>query len=254
MTQSAAEIFTTQLARAAAKQANRFLSNRGLQKSDKDDVIASAMLWCWENRDKYSLTTTLETWFMNAVRNAYQDLQRNELPPSTETMEQIGGADETFNIAAAESSAQALINALTPAHKTVAVLTMRGYTRKEMVRKGISKRAIDEAHQRIRQLRRLLTDTEVTRIITHTGAAASPDDAGDEISGIDRELEQLDFAPASGKDCPPCWRCLWFEGFMPLGKRDTRMEIADAEVREAVQNTETRKVHIAQQVRSTGHG
>jgi DNA-directed RNA polymerase specialized sigma24 family protein len=239
-----------QLARAAAKQAGRFLATRGLQKSDRDDVIASAMLWCWENRDKYSLTTTLETWFMNAVRNAYQDMQRNALPPSAESIEKFGGGDDTYNIAAAESSARALISALTPEHKHVAVLTMRGFTREEMIGKGISKRTVDEAHQRIRQLRKLLPDADGARLIARTAQAAPSDEADDGLSEIDMALEKLDFAPPAGKDCPPCWRCLWFEGFMPADKRSTRMDIEDAEVREAVRVTEARKVEIAQQVRN----
>jgi DNA-directed RNA polymerase specialized sigma24 family protein len=249
MAHTAAEVFTMQLARAAAKQANRFLSTRGLQKSDRDDVIGAAMLWCWENRDKYSLTTTLETWFMNAVRDAYKDLQRNELPTSEDSMDQIGGADDTYNIAAADSSANALIGALTPDHKEVALLTMRGYTRAEMIEKGLSKRDIDEAHQRIKQLRKLLPDMEGVRRISRTMPHTSSDDADDTLSEIDMALERLDFAPPAGKDCPPCWRCLWFEGFMPMGKRDTRMDIEDKEVREAVRVTEARKIDIAQQVR-----
>jgi DNA-directed RNA polymerase specialized sigma24 family protein len=250
MSHSASEIFTMQLARAAAKQANKFLSTRGLQKSDRDDVIAAAMLWCWENRDNYSLTTTLETWFMNAVRNAYQDLQRNALPASAESIEQFGGTDTTYNRAAAESSARVLINSLTQSHKAVAVLTMHGYTRAEMLSKGISKRAIDEAHQRIKQLRRLLPDAEGARLIARTMPPVSSDDADDQLSEIDVALEQLDFAPPAGKDCPPCWRCCWFLGFMPAGKRETRLGIEDKEVREAVKNTEARKIEIAQQVRS----
>jgi hypothetical protein len=36
---------------------------------------------------------------------------------------------------------------------------------------------------------------------------------------------------------------------MPSGKRETRMDIEDLEVREAVKNTEARKIEIAQQVR-----
>jgi len=239
-----------QLARAAAKQANRFLVARGLQKSDRDDVISAAMLWCWENRDNYSLITTLNTWFMNAVRNAYQDLRRNELPSSDDSIEQIGGADETYNIAAAESTAKALIDALTPAHKSVASLTMLGFTRAEIIETGISKRTFDEAHQRIRQLRRLLPDMDGARLIANGMPPASSDDADDQLSEIDMALEQLDFAPPAGKDCPPCWRCMWFEGFMPDGKRSTRMGIEDAEVREAVQSTEARKIEIAQRVRS----
>jgi DNA-directed RNA polymerase specialized sigma24 family protein len=251
MSHNASEVFTMQLARAAAKQANRFLAARGLQRSDRDDVIAAAMLWCWENRDNYSLTTTLETWFMNAVRNAYQDLKRNELPTSDESMESMGGGDETYNIAAAESSARALIGALTQPHKVVAVLTMRGYTREEMIGKGMSKRTIDEAHQRIKQLRRLLPDMNDSQILAkyRTVPTVPSDDADDQLSGIDSALEQLDFAPPAGKECPPCWRCMYFEGFMPSGKRETRMDIADADVREAVKSTEARKISIAQQVR-----
>jgi hypothetical protein len=250
MTHSASEVFTMQLARAAAKQANRFLSTRGLQKSDRDDVIAAAMLWCWENRDNYSLTTTLETWFMNAVRDAYKDLQRDALPTSAESIEQFGGADETYNRVAAESSARVLIDALTQSHKTVAVMIMRGYTRAEIIDSGISKRAIDEAHQRIKQLRRLLPDVEGVRLIARTMPPVSSDDTEDQLSEIDVALEKLDFAPPAGKDCPPCWRCLWFYGFLPADKRSIRMNIEDTEVREAVKNTEMRKIEIAQQVRS----
>ena len=248
MTHSASEVFTMQLARAAAKQANRFLRSRGLQKSDRDDVIAAAMLWCWEHRDQYSLTTTLETWFMNAVRDAYKELQRDELPTSEESLENMGGGDTTYDSVAAESSARVLISALTPLHAEVAALIMRGYTREEMVEKGISKRAIDEARQRIKQLSRLRPDEDVVRLVART-APLSSDDADDRLSEIDMALEQLDFAPPAGRDCPPCWRCSWYEGFMPAGKRDTRMEIEDAAVREAVKNTEARKIEIAQQVR-----
>lgn len=249
MTHSASEIFTMQLARAAAKQANKFLSARGLQKSDRDDVIAAAMLWCWENRANYSLTTTLETWFMNAIRDAYKALKRDDLPTSDDSMENMGGGDDTYNRAAAGSSAQLILRAMTMDHKRVAILTMKGYTRAEMVDGGISKRTIDEAHQRIKQLRKLLPDEGIERMAVRTAAPVWSDDASDQLSGIDMMLEQLDFAPPAGKDCPPCWRCMWFEGFMPAGKRSTRLEIEDKEVRMAVFNTETRKMEIAQQVR-----
>jgi DNA-directed RNA polymerase specialized sigma24 family protein len=250
MTHSASEVFTVQLARAAAKQANKFLTARGLPKSDRDDVIAAAMLWCWENRDNYSLTTTLETWFMNAIRDAYKDLKRGALPISDESIENMGGRDDTFNRAAAESSARALADALTPAHRTVASLMARGYTRAAMIEMGVSKRSFDEAQQRIRQLRKLLPDVDGARYLARTPPSASSDDADDKISEIDVALEQLDFAPPAGKDCPPCWRCQWYYGFLPSGKRDTRMDIEDVEVREAVKNTEARKIEIAQQVRS----
>jgi hypothetical protein len=78
----------------------------------------------------------------------------------------------------------------------------------------------------------------------------SSDDADDPLSEIDVALERLDFAPPAGKDCPPCFRCMWFYGFLPGDKRSTRMNIEDIEIREAVKNTEVRKIEIAQQVRS----
>jgi hypothetical protein len=246
----AEEIFTMQLARAAGKQANRFLRSRGLQKSDRDDVISAALLWCWENRANYSLTTTLETWFMNAVRDGYKGLRRGELPLSDESIDQMASADPTYDAVAAESSAKALIDALTPVDKEIAILVMEGYTYREINKRGYANDAINGAQKRIKQLRRLLPEESRSKRLIQTTAAAVSDDAGDQLSGIDAELERLEFAPPAGKDCPPCWRCQWYYGFMPSGKRETRMDIKDLEVREAVKNTEARKIEIAQRVRS----
>jgi DNA-directed RNA polymerase specialized sigma24 family protein len=252
MAHTPSEVFTMQLARAAAKQANKFLSVRGLQKADRDDVIAAAMLWCWENRANYSLTTTLETWFMNAVRHAHQDLKRNELPSSDESITAIaGGGDETYNTVAAESSATAIISALPPPYKEVALLTMKGYTTEEIMSKGIPHNVVQNSRARIKQLRRMMLDEDSMRRIVRRMSTTSSDELSEQLSPIDIELEQLDFAPPAGKDCPPCWRCMWFEGFMPAGKRDVRMDIEDLAVREAVKSTETRKAQIAQQVRDS---
>jgi len=249
MARSVVEIFITELGRAGSKTADRFLSARKLQKADRDDVVAAAVLWCWSHRDSYSLTTTLETWFMNAVRDAYKDLKRNELPTSSESIEKLGGSDDTYNTAAAASSADVLINALTSVDKTVALMTMQGYTQGEIMEKGISHSAVQGARARIKQLRRLVTDVDGIELIQRASRSPSSDDASDHLSGLDAELEQLDFAPPSGKDCPPCWRCMWFEGYMPDGKRSTRLEIVDKEVSDAVQSTEARKIEIAQMVR-----
>jgi len=203
-------------------------------------------LWCWENRASYSLTTTLETWFMNAIRDAYKNLKRNELPSAAESIDNIVGyEDPTYSTVAAESSARALLNALTPVDKEIAVLTMEGYTYREIWKKGYPKQTIDEAHQRIKQLRRLVPDEARSKRLLQT-VVTSPAIDSDNIAV---EIEQLDFPPHHSKDCPPCWRCMWFEGFMPSGKLEVRMKIRDAEVREAVKNTEARKVEIAQRVR-----
>jgi hypothetical protein len=255
----AEEIFTMQLARAAGSQANKFLHARGLQKSDRNDVISAALLWCWENRANYSLTTTLETWFMNAVRDAYKNLKREELLTSEQSISAMSGRDDTHNIAAAESAASALLSALTPSDRKVAILTMQGFTKEDMIMKGIPEIDVRNARSRVKQLRRLLPDERDVRVALRSGVTPRGmnldelDESESHMSSIDIEIEQLDFAPPAGKECPPCWKCMWFEGFMPAGKRETRMDIADIEVREAVQNTEARKIEIAQQVRS-GNG
>ena len=186
---------------------------------------------------------------MNAVRDGYKGLRRGELPLSDESIDQMASADPTYDAVAAESSAKALIDALTPVDKEIAILVMEGYTYREINKRGYANDAINGAQKRIKQLRRLLPEESRSKRLIQTTAAAVSDDAGDQLSGIDAELERLEFAPPAGKDCPPCWRCMWFEGFMPDGKRSVRMEIEDAEVREAVKDTEARKIEIAQQVR-----
>ncbi len=257
----AEEIFTMQLARAAGKTANRFLQMRGLQTADRDDIVSAALLWCWEHRDNYSLTTTLETWFMYSVRHAWEAWRRKEIPVSNVSLDRVGGADEAYNIAEAESAATALLSALTPVDREIALLTMQGYTRSELRERGYSTRAVHATHRRIKQLRRLLPDDKVTLKIARAAPTASSEyNADDEdltdvdssrhdVSWIDRVVAGLDLPPKHGKNCPPCFRCMWFEGFMPDGKRSVRMDIEDKDVREAVKDTEARKIEIAQQVR-----
>jgi len=249
MALSAQDVFTMQLARAAATKANKFLAVRRLQKSDRDDITAAALLWCWENRGKYdALTHDLDMWFLRAVRNAWESWRANELPPSDESIENLTGGDDTYNTVAAESASNALLSALTPISKEIAILTMQGYSRREMMSRGYSKQSVDDAHKRIKQLRRLMPDKEL-RTAIRTEPAPGSDDADDTLAPIDFQLGKLEFAPPGGKQCPPCWRCLWFYGFTPSGKRSTRLDIEDSEVREAVKNTEARKVEIAQWVR-----
>jgi hypothetical protein len=249
MTLNAQAVFLIELGRSGYQSAHKFLRARALQRADREDVIGAATLWCWENQANYSLTTTLETWFMNAVRDAYKKLLVNELPTCGESIEKMGGGDYTYETAAADSSTNVLLNALTPTDKEIARMTMEGRTYREINKRGYANDAINDAQKRIKQLRKLLPDTAVRKALSRTEPAGNSDDASDRLSKIDMELARLDFAPHAGKDCPPCWRCMWFEGFMPSGKLETRLKIEDAEVREAVRNTEARKIEIAQKVR-----
>lgn len=71
------DVITRELA-SVSKNALRFLRQRGLEHADRQDVLHDAILWCLEHKDSYSLTTTLETWFINAVRDAYKRLKRHQ--------------------------------------------------------------------------------------------------------------------------------------------------------------------------------
>lgn len=290
MTQNAAEVFTIQLSRAGAAQADKFLRVRGLQKSDRDDIVAAALLWCWENRDKYDpLIAQLDMWFIRAVRNAWESWRAQDLPTSEESLDKFGRVDETYAAVASESAARALIDALPPASKELAVLTMKGFSRRELIKQGYPERAIGDTYKRIKQMRRLIPDSfeswlltnsrvvvgtqrkSVSRVLnfgnqrTHVPLSDGSDvdreddvadfsvesqhEADQHVAVIDLLLTKLDFAPQHGSECPPCWRCKWFEGMLPSGKRDTRMAIEDDEVRAAVKDVEIRKIEIAQQVR-----
>jgi hypothetical protein len=249
MTQSPVEIFIIQLGRAGSKSAHRFLITRGLQRQDRDDVIGAALLWCWENRANYSLTTTLETWFMNTVRHAYRDWQQDALPTSDDSIENIGGEDTTYNAVSAESDVRSLLRQLTEPERDIVAQSLDGVTWRELLKQGAPETLLKQTKAVLRVLRREMPDNAVRAAIARTAPTGGSDDSSDHLSEIDQELQQLDFPPPAGKDCPPCWRCMWFEGFMPDGKRSVRMEVEDAEVREAVKNTEARKIEIAQAVR-----
>jgi DNA-directed RNA polymerase specialized sigma24 family protein len=70
-------VLTAELARAS-KKAQRYLRRYKLSRADREDILQDALLWCWEHRDNYSLTTSLDTWFVNAVRHSYERWLRIE--------------------------------------------------------------------------------------------------------------------------------------------------------------------------------
>lgn len=246
MTTSAGEVFVLELARVARK-ANRLV--RHLQKSDRDDVMAAALAWCWENRRTYSLTTTLDTWFVNAVRDAYKTWRRGERRTAAESMSEIPTGDTVESAVAAQQAANALAIALPPEYRQVARYEMEGYTRAEMKEAGLSHDVISEARARIKQLRRLLPDDYGFRRALRSAPSRDSAERPQEMSNIDHEIEALDFPPPSGQECPPCWRCLWFEGWLPGAHKSVRMPIVEPEIAKAVADTEARKVTIARGVR-----
>lgn len=248
---TAAEVFVVQLARAS-KKAKRFVQY--LSKDDRDDVIAAAVLWCWEHKDHYNQATSLDTWFVNAVRHAYDRWQRGELRNWAQshdvTADLLTTDDTTLATAQALEAAARLSTALPWKYRQVALLHAQGYTRAEMRSKGLSKQTIDEARARIRQMRRLVPDDHDYRRAVRATATTNSDDACDRKPQIDLEIEQLEAMPRHGADCPPCWRCRWFDGFLPGKTVSVRMTIREPDVAAAVTANETRKIEIAKRVRA----
>ena len=242
---SAQEMFMIELSRASAK-AQRFLSRRRLSSEDRDDIIGMAMLWCWEHREEFSLVTTTETWFVNAVRDAYRAWRRGERRQRAELVADIPSGDTTQGGAQALEAAEKLAAALTPADHAVAKLQAAGLTRGEMMTQGIAERQIRDARARFAQLRRLLPDEyEYRRVLRRSVPTVDKRP----VSAIDQEIAQLEFAPPVGAECPPCWRCRWFEGWLPSDHMPTRMKIAEPEIAAAIFATEQEKIRIANEVR-----
>jgi DNA-directed RNA polymerase specialized sigma24 family protein len=165
VTTSPAEVFVVELARASRK-ANRLI--RHLPRADREDIIASALLWCWENRERYSLTTSLDAWFVNAVRDAYKNWRRGELRNGADVLRDIPTGDSTLATVEAWEAAAKLVAALPKEYRRVVWLDAQGYTRDEMMAKGLSHYQISHARQRIKQLRRLLPDDHEYRRAVRT--------------------------------------------------------------------------------------
>lgn len=248
---TAAEVFVQQLARAS-KRSLSFLLSRNLTRADSDDVIADALAWCWENRANYSLTTTLETWFMNAVRHSYAAWLRSETRNASEALAEIPTNDTTEQTAEALSSAHVLARALPAESRRIVRLEMEGWSRKEMMALGHTERAISEARARIKQLRKLIPDSQEYQKVIRAPARGSEDESPQ--PQIDKEIEQLEFPPQWGADCPPCWKCMWYEGWLPPGHRAVRMRIVEPDVRESIERTEAEKIRIANEVRGVVMG
>lgn len=240
----AAEVFVRELARAS-RRAMSYLYRRGISSADRNDIVAGALAWCWENRESYSLTIAIEAWFGNAVKDSYKTWRRGELKNKSESMADIPTGDDTLGHAEALEAAQKLSAALPENYRAVALMQMRGLTRSEMIKGGATHYDIDSARARIKQLRRLMPDDHEFRRVLRTVAPPM----SDEIEDIDKEIEQLEFPPPQGAECPPCWKCCWFYGFLPSGKLSIRMKIVEPEVRDAVANTEAEKIRIATGVR-----
>jgi RNA polymerase sigma factor (sigma-70 family) len=242
----ASELFVITLARAS-RRARRYL--RYLNSADRDDVLAAAILWCWEHRTKYDPSVSLEDWLVSAIKNAKRDLRRGELREAAEVIADIPVSDDTVARAEALESAQQIVEALPPESRKAAYHIARGETRGEMIAQGVTQWAIDNTRAQLKKLRHLMPDEHEFRRVLRFSPGPDSDDLNKEPAPIDKEIERLEFAPPQGKECPPCWRCKWFEGFLPGAHVPVKMPVVEPDIKEAVAATEKRKIDIANLVR-----
>ena len=234
----------------ASKAANRFL--RGLSAPDREDVLGAAVLWCWEHRESYPEAVPVESWFAGAVRNARRSLSPQGTHVAWEEVEaQLGSRDTTLAYTQALDVARKLGNGLSRTDRQLAVGLLQGRTLNELAaRYHTSRSQIKRRLRVIRGLKGLLPDLDGGAAPGSTPATSS--DVVAPLASIDRALESLEFPPQHGADCPHCWRCKWFEGYLPAQRRYVALPARDPEVRAAVSAIESMKVTIARRVRAGG--
>lgn len=221
---SAPEEFVLQLARVS-KRGSRYL--RGLSAADRADVLASAILWCWEHRQAFNQhEKTLEQWFADRLHEERRRWRRNgrELPtdPGSRIFTEMAQLDTPELVAEAEQ----LYGRTVPKHPAEGGATTRRWTAAQA---------------------RLPTLQLPGR---PTPAASNPDNDDRPKAPIDHEIERMLRGPRVGaKDCPPCWRCMWFMGFLP-GINYEPPVIAERETRLAVSAVEAQKIQIANGIRT----
>lgn len=232
---TAAESFVIELARVS-KRGSRYL--RGLQRVDREDVIAAAVLACWEDKESFDpAVESLSDWFavhLKAARRSFNGEQH-----AVEELNERLSVDEPERAAETQQAVEKLADELTPDERKVAALLAKGYTLKAIAAEltTVSRLDLRQMSRKLKRLRDLLPERPIDRpapvqVTSMRGMAP-----------IDHEIEKMLRRPASGRaDCPVCWRCSWYMGLVPGNYKPTKL--ADPDVQAAVQATEARKIKI----------
>lgn len=237
---SAADMFVVALARAS-KRARRYL--RGLERADRDDILSTAILWCWENRATYNPAVPLDEWFVGAIRNARKAFERGEAKNSTEMAETIASPDDPAWHVEVQQAMERMIATMDDRDRRIVELSMTGMEQTEIAKDmGV---ALPTVTRRLARMRSYIPESENFKLVIRKAQSVDSDEVH-EPSWIDKEITKLEFSPPAGADCPPCWRCKWFDGYVPLPNTVRRNPIlAEPEIRAAVLDVEARKIDIA---------
>lgn len=236
---SVAELFVIALARAS-RRARRHL--RGLERADRDDVLATAILWCWEHKATYQPSVSLDDWFISAIRDARKAFKRGEAKQVAEMVETIAAPDDPAWQVEIRDAVKAMCDSMDDKDRQILKLRMEGLDTSAIATQINT--PLRTVERRLTRLRAYIPERENFKLVIRKSQRVDSD-AQTAPSWIDKEIERLDFAPPAGRDCPPCWKCRYFDGFIPQGNRSTHMQIMEPEIRAAVSNTEARKIAIA---------
>lgn len=193
---SPGETFVIELGRAAAR--GRWLV-RGLRREDRDDVLAAAVLWCWENRDEYGAQLgaeepiPLDVWFARSVSKAKRAWRNGDVKNAAAYMADIPVPNETEARAAVESAARELVKSITPEQRRIAIMQANGYQAREISEKlNVDIEKVRSTRSVLRKLHDLIpTAYEVVRVLRTGASPPSDKPAVRTKTSIDVEIEQL---------------------------------------------------------------
>ena len=193
---SPGEAFVVELGRASKR--GRWLV-RNLQRTDRDDVLAAAMLWCWENRNGFTaqLSTDeplpLDEWFAKSVSRAKRAWRNGEVRHAHASLTDIPVPDDTEARAAVEFAARELVRLITPEQRRIAIMQAKGYSVREITEKlDVDIDKVRSTRSTLRKLQELLPGIyEVTRVLRTEIAPPSDKPAVAVRTSIDTEIEQF---------------------------------------------------------------
>lgn len=194
----------------------------------------------------YDPSVPLEDWFIEALKEARHLFKRGEHATSKELNFEMAVPDDTSIRAESLEAATIIIAAFTDREHSLLTDLMGGASWREVIRTHhASSQEVGHVTRKLAHLRELLPERRslqrVVRRSTADVSMAEPE--------IDRQIAQLDLPPPIGKECPPCFRCRWFDGFLSA-TYEPKSTVEEPEIQQAIWNTEAAKLRIAAEIQA----
>lgn len=241
---SAIEQFVIELARSRAP-AQKFL--RGLNREDADDVLAQAVLFAWEHRAEYTNDVAPAQWFSRFLSQARRAFKPHG--PMTRSLDELTaarGVDRLADLASSadtaresevRSAAEGLLAAFDADERRVLRLRSAGHSVKETAElTGFPRAHVMRVMARARRYRDVLPELAPAERTRRHVTAGEHDPEKREPAAIDAEIERILQRPRTERaDCPPCWRCMWYDALRGSG-HVTEVDMRKDSIAESVSN------------------